>query len=694
MKYGHPLALGTGLVCAFAGAPAGMAQTEAENLGEITVTSPRVETPLNKVPYAIDLVGKDDIQLGTEQLGLDESLTKIPGLFMLNRYNFAQDLRIAIRGFGARANFGIRGIKIIADDIPQTLPDGQGGIDTIDLASAERVEVIRGPSSSLYGTASGGVINVITEKGPEVPFVEGRFSGGSYGFQKYNLKTGGQKGKLNYLFNIGRFELDGYRDHSRTESVIGNGKFTYEIDETSDLTTVINFVDSPVADDPGGLTAAEVQNDRRQAAPNNLLFDGGELLEQQQIGFVYRKEFAERHEIRLRNYYVFREFENKLPFGPFGGGQVAFNRFFFGGGAQYTFSGDMNRLIVGFDIDQQNDDRKRFGNDFGVKGPLRLNQDEEVSSIGFYVQNEQYLTDTITLTTGIRYDEVEFDVKDSFLADGDDSGDLKFDEVSPQVGLMWSPRREVNIYGNISTAFETPTTTEFANPNNGGTAGGFNPNLGAQTATNYEIGIKGFVPQLYGFTYNAAVFQIDVEDELVPFELPGQAGRSFFRNAGESTRRGVELSLSANPMPGLTTSFAYTYSDFEFDRFRVADATGATTVFDGNRIPGIPEHFGNLELRYDHPSGFYGVWNTLLVGSFFADDGNTTEIAGYGVSNFRSGYIKRIGDTEFSPFIGINNIFDKEYFSNVRLNADGGRFFEPAPEISAYAGISIRHDFF
>jgi iron complex outermembrane receptor protein len=665
----------------------GQEQGGVEELGEIVVTSPRVEKELVKVPAAIGVVDQDDIQLGTQQLGLDESLVKVPGVFMLNRYNFTQDLRIAIRGFGARANFGIRGIKLYADDIPLTLPDGQGGVDNIDLSSAERIEVIRGPSSSLYGTSSGGVINIYTEEGPATPFVEGRYSFGEYDFMKYNLKAGGQKDQLNYLVNVGRYELEGYRDHSRTESALLNSKFRYMIDGTSDLTAVINVVDSPVADDPGALTAAEVRANRKQAAPAALRFDGGELLEQHQIGLVYRKLLGDKHEVRLRNYYVFREFENKLAFRP--GGQVFFNRFFFGGGGQYIFHGDSNRFTFGFDLDAQNDDRKRFNNENGALGALTLNQDEDVVSIGFYAQNEYRLTETVELTTGIRYDKIEFEVNDSFLANGDDSGIIQFDNMSPMFGLLWGPRPELNIYGNISTAYETPSTTEFANPAAGGTAGGFNQNLKPQTAINSEVGVKGTLPW-WSTYYDLAVFHIKVEDELVPFELPGLPGRSFFNNAGESERDGLEVLLSARPLSGLTASFTYTYSAFEFESFRVVDAGGGVTVFDGNDILGIPRHFGNFEVTYFHSTGFYGIWNTQLVGPFFADNANSVEVDGYGVSNLRFGYVRDIGGVELSPFVGINNIFDKEYNANIRINAGFGRFFEPAPDMNAYAGLSLR----
>lgn len=657
---------------------AAYADEDADELSEITVTAPRVEVPITRVPAAISAVDRDDIQLGTQQLGLDESLTRVPGVYLQNRYNFTQDLRISIRGFGARSPFGIRGIRIFADDIPLTLPDGQGAVQAIDLASAQQVEVIRGPASSLYGAASGGVINVISEEGPEIPFVEGRYSGGSYNTHRYNLKSGGQFGDLNYMFSLGRLSTDGYRDLGKADITLFNSKFRYDIDATSDFTMVARAIDAPITGDPGGLTIDEVRQNRRQAAPGSIAQDAGQRADQQQVGFVYRNELAPRHEIRLRNYYVWRDFRQQLPFP--GSSIPAFERFFLGGGAQYTFTGDRNRFIVGFDVDDQTDDRERFNS---ITQARTQNQRENVSSIGIYLQNEYQMTDTLALTAGMRYDRIKFNVNDKME---DNSGSLLFDEMSPQFGVLWSPLREVNVYGNISTAFETPTTVEFANPVG---ATGFNPNLGPQSATNYEIGIKGMVPQWWGLTYDMAVFHIDVDDELIPFE---EGGQTFFNNAGRSERQGIELALSVNPMPGLRTSLAYTYSRFKFRDFVITDGGVPVNDFSGSYIPGIPRHFGFIEIAYDHPSGFYAIWDSLFASSLFAENANQVRVPGYSVSNFRAGYRHYAGNMEISPFVGVNNVFDKEYFNNIRINAGGGRFYEPAPERHFYAGVNIRYD--
>jgi len=665
----------------------------AVNLGDITVTSTRVDKSLYKVPAAISAVSQDDIQLARQELGLDESLAGVPGVFFQNRYNFGQGLRIAIRGFGARANFGIRGVKIFVDGIPDTTPDGQATLNDVDLGSAKRIEVIRGPSSSLYGSAAGGVISIYTEDGPPQPMIEGRTNFGSYGFRNYQLKAGGQKGKLNYFANLSHLDYGGYRVHSATQNTMFNSKFKYQIDSSSDFTTVINAVDTPVADDPGGLTAKEVAANREQAAPNNLKFDAGKVIDQQRVGFVYHKHFNAKNQIMLRNYYVWRGFANKLPFQ--NGGAVAFNRFFFGGGGQYINSdsllGHHNRVTVGFDVDRQSDDRTRRDNNYGVLGALSLNQNELVTSYGVFAQNEFSILNNVELTTGARYDVINFDVTDHFLVDGNNSGSLSFDHVSPMVGLRWTPVPAVNLYGNVSTSFETPTTTEFANPNNNGAAGGFNPNLKPQTAINYEIGAKGLLAGR--LSYNLALFTIDVKDELVPYELPGQSGRSFYRNAGKSTRNGLEAGVSFHPLSGLTTSLSYTYSDFTFDSYRTVDSAGNVSIYDGNRIPGVPRHLFHAEVSYYHPSGFYVDWDLLYASSFFANDANTVSTGNYTVANIRAGFLGHYGGWDITPYVGINNMFNQLYIANVRLNAGYGRYFEPAPELNVYGGLSLRYNF-
>jgi iron complex outermembrane receptor protein len=664
------------------------AEVDSDPLEEVIVIATRIPTDLASLPFAAGRVSGEQVQRARQQLGLDEALTVQPGLFFQNRYNFAQDLRIAIRGFGARANFGIRGIRIFADDIPQTLPDGQGSVDAIDLGSVQAIEVIRGPFSAVYGSASGGVIHIRTEDGPPSPFLSGRFNTGSYGFSEWQLKAGGQAGRLNWLVNGSSAELDGFREHAAYRNDLFNSKFRYDFDETASLTVLLNAVDSPTADDPGGLNAREVAANRRQAAPRNLQFNAGESLDQQTLGIAYRKAFKGGGELLLRNYYVQRDFFNRLPFDVNSngqGGSVDLDRSFAGFGVQYGWATDWagrnGRLIVGFDYDAQRDHRMRFANNDGVMGDLTTDQDEDVTTRALFVQDAIDLDDDLALTLGGRFDEVEYRVQDRTGASG--SGQRTFREFSPMLGLNWSLRETLRLYGNVSTSFDPPATTELANPY-GPT--GFNPDIESQTATNYEFGLKGLVSGR--LRYDLALFHIDVRDEIVPYELEG-SGQSFYRNAGRSKRDGLEAMLMMELLPGLTASAAYTWSDFAFEEF----SSPGGSVFDGNRIPGIPEHLVNLALDWAHASGLYAGWDLLYAGSFFADDANSVETGDYLVSNVRGGYRWQVDSWAIEPFVGINNLLDEDYMSNIRLNAAFGRYYEPAPGRNAYAGVLLSYRF-
>ena len=667
-----------GVLAAQQTAPANSAELE-----EIIVEATRLRRSLPRVPAAVSVVSQDEIQLGRQQLGLDEALTRVPGLFMQNRYNFAQDLRIAIRGFGARSSFGIRGIKIIVDGIPETLPDGQGQVDSIDLGATRQIEVIRGPSSSLYGNASGGVVNVTSERGPETPYVDARLTVGDYDFHKLQLKAGGQTERMDYFVSLSDSELDGYRAHSEAENTQFSGRFNFDLGADSSFLTVVNFTDQPISNDPGGINAAQAAADPRSARDRNVDFDAGEALQQTRLGFVYTLPLGERHEITARNYYVWRDFSNKLPFT--GGGAVDLARFFAGVGVAYRYNGmwgsKPSRWIVGVDLDDQDDDRRRYDNNLGSRGSLTFDQNERVTSKGVFAQNELALSDNLELSLGIRYDEVEFDVTDRFLSDGDDSGVRTLDEVSPMLGLLVSVTPTLNVYGTLSTAFETPTTTELANPSG---AGGFNPNLEPQTATNVEVGLRGTLGERSN--YELAVFQIDVEDELIPFELASSPGRDFFVNAGESSRTGLELAFSSQATDRLNLTLSYTYSDFEFETF--VDDNG--NDFSGNTLPGTAENVLFGEAIYSHPSGWFGALDALYVDEQFTNNANTAINDAYSIANLRFGFEGTIGSIVLSPFIGLNNLFDESYNANVRINAFGGRYFEPGPERNAYAGVSVR----
>lgn len=668
------------LISFTAGAQQTSAPTSTNPLDEIIVRATMIERDLAHTPAAVSIIDQDTIQLARQQLALDESLGSVPGLFMQNRFNFAQDLRVSIRGFGARAQFGIRGIKVLVDGIPETLPDGQGSVDSIDLGATSQIEVIRGPSSSLYGNASGGVISVISESGSEEPFAEMRLAGGSDDFQKVQLKAGGRGERLDYLISLSDTDYEGWRQQSHAENKQLTGRFGLDLGKDRELLTVVNFTDQPISDDAGGLTAAQVAANPRAAFPANVTFDAGESLDQTRVGFVYSMPLGEHHSITARNYYAWRDFGNLLP--TLVNGIVDLDREFMGGGFSYSYDGIFldrpNRLVAGTDFDDQDDERRRYNNNNGVQGTLGFDQNEHVTSAGVFLQNELSVTQRLQLTMGVRFDEVEFEVTDRYFADGfNDSGSKKFDDTSPMVGVVLDLGEETNLYATYSTAFETPTTTEFNKPDG---TGGFNLLLEPQTATNLEVGLRGTLSDRS--RYEVALFTIDVEDELIPFEVV--PGRNAFENAGESKRDGLEFSFIFNPTDRLSGTVSYTYSDFKFTNFG---------TFSGNVIPGTAENVVFGELAYTHPGGWFIAGETIYVDEQFGDNANTTVIDGYTVAGMRFGYDLDLGEFQLSPFLGVNNLFDEEYTANVRLNPFQSRYYEPAPGRNGYAGVTLAYHF-
>ncbi len=661
----------------------------------ISVSVSRSPEDVQRAPYAIGVLGAADIQGLQATASLDESLSQVPGVVVDNRYNFALGNRISIRGFGARSQFGVRGMRIIQDGIPLTLPDGQSQLNNLDLGAAGRIEVIRGPAAALYGNASNGVISVQTESAPPVPLrPEFRALGGSYGngrgYGKYDLTLGGQAGRFDYLGHLTYFDSDGFRTHSEARYTLLNTRLRYAPDPRSQLTLVVNYADAPLAESPSSLTdsIARVKPDTARAivlppeeCPSAPGFGGcqdlGEETRQGQAGLTYRRLLAEAHEISLMGYGLFRELDNRIPFR-----LIELERA--GGGlrAEYRHAppaGRLTRLTAGLDLDHQSDDRVEQYRDQETLGPLTLDQDERVTSLGLFGHAALLLASDLELTVSVRYDRVRFAVDDRLVTEGDpdDSGGRTMDQWSPLAGLSLAQAPWLNVYANIGRSFQTPTTTELTD-----TLGGFNPALEPERATNYEIGAKGTAGGR--LSYSLALFYSHIEDQLIGSEAAGTE-RVFFENAGSSIHRGIEAAVAALVAPGLSVTAAYTYSNFELDEFRTEAGD-----FSGNRVPGIPPHRLHARIGYARGPGPSGSFNLTAVDSYFVDSANESRNDGYVVADLRLGYNALLPGFEIVPFLGINNLSDVRYNSSVVVNAIAGRYYEPAPGRNAYAGLMLR----
>jgi iron complex outermembrane recepter protein len=660
-------------------------------LPEITVT--RAPEPLERVPYAVGVLDRTELQRGQQTLGIDEALNNLPGVVVSNRYNYSLDQRISIRGFGSRSNFGVRGLKILLDGVPQTLPDGQSQLTNVDFADIDRAEVLRGASSSLYGNASGGVISFRTERAAPGPFAQRlRIQGGSGDtdtddFYKWQSWTSGRSGNLSGTLSLSQFKTDGFRQHSSAEFRQLNGGLDYALSGTTLATLRLSLADNPRAQNPGALTFTEYNTNPDSAAANNIRRGADKDAQQHQLALGLQHFDAEGNEYSATIFGLVRDLANPLAAPPFPGAPptagtyVAIDRAV--GGIRGSLNRrlgateDSPRLIAGVDVQRMRDDRENFVSDAGLPTTaVLLDQREQVTELGPFAQVQWSPREQLLLSAGARYDWVQFDLDDRFITDGDDSGTETMAAASGNLGLSWTFNQQFVPYLNVSTAFETPTTTELVNKPDG--TGGLNPDLGPQRAVNYEIGARG--QPAHSVTYSVALFLGRITDAIV--QGPEVGGRAFFRNAGKTHNDGAEVGLSLTPLEWVTLSGAYTYARYRF-------ASGDS--LDGNRLPGVPEHFWRLGLRTSLPGDIYLDADHTISTSVAADDVNTPTlfIPAYSVTNARVGWDGRVGTMEIAPFVGVNNLLDRRYVGSVTLNGVGGRVFEPAPLRVIYVGAEL-----
>lgn len=673
------------LLCAGLPAAPVLAQELLEPI-TVTVTAPRLVMPLSELPAAVDMVDVDDATQGRQGLQMDEALNRIPGVFAQNRYNFAQDVRVSIRGFGARAPFGIRGLRILQDGIPETTPDGQSQVDAIDLLNAHSIEVLRGPNAALYGNATGGVVAISTRDGSNPRGHGGGVLRGSHGFQRLEATSEAGSASGSYSLTFHGLRFNGYRDQSRAEKRLLR-LHTAQAFESGDLNLHLRYLDAPLTEDPGALTRAETATDRRAAAPLALRLDSRQSAEQLTLGAQWRQSLGQGR-LRLNVFMTHRDYAQQLPF--FGTSQVAYERDFHGLSVGYERDFGPTRALFGLDLEQQQDDRTRncinaaleaSCNPPGepVVGPLALDQRERARTRGIFVQTDTLLGDDWNLALGLRHDRIRFEIDDHLRAGGENlSGRRVFDETSVSGGLIWHWRPGQQGFVNVATAFETPTFTEFADPSG---TGGFNPDLEPQSARSMELGVRGEAGIL---SYDVTAYAARVRDELVPFQLE-QGGRNFYRNAGRTAREGLEIGLDLRPHPQWNLRAAVSLNDFRYREFVVGGERR-----NGNRLPGLPREQLFLEAAW-RDGRWFAISDLLFTGDRFADDANTVRIDAQTLLNARIGRHWGHGPLRAEGFLAVNNLLDADTVDNLRINASFGRHFEPAPGRTFLVGVRLYH---
>jgi len=638
------------------------------DLENVIVKSTVINTNQKQAPFSVTLKSFNEDKNFSSQSSFSDFIKSTPGVFTTSSNNFSQDMRISIRGFGARSAFGIRGIKLIVDGIPETTPDGQSQLDNLPLGLISNIEILRGPNANLYGNSSGGVISINTLANPNDKFYRTSGIFGAYQYQSIQRTRVLDWKNSNLIIHYDKRRSNGYRDQSNYKTSMLNLKYINELDQNNKIVWQINYTDSPYAYDPGGLKLSEVEENRRQARKNNIDYDTYEKVKHLKTGLSWNYKKSENSFFDSYFFYQKRDFYSKLPFNF--GGIISIDRNYYGLGTKFTRNKNLenrnNTLVMGIDHLSQSDDRKRFKNNFGLKGDKTLSQMENFDTTGIYLVSQTNFNSGLLLRYGIRYDINSIGI--------DSNNKVNLDKINPSLGISYSINSSDNIFFSFGTSFETPTLNELSNNPDGS---GFNKDLKSNNAVNYEIGWR---KSLSNIAFEAVAYITNSDNEILPYEIELFPGKNFYRNVGSTLRQGIELSSSLSFQRGLF-NLNYTLSKNRFKEFRL-DGNDLSE----NLIPGIPSQMLDLELLLKLSRGRTLILTNRLIGERYADNLNETLVSSYNIFNVK--YSKDIfKKSQFS--LGVNNLFNEDFYDNIRINAFGKRYYEPAPKRNFYFAINF-----
>ncbi len=652
-------------------------------LPEITVQAARSAETEASAPFAVTLQNRSAQERAfTPGTSLDDVLRPLAGLWVNDRHHFALGERISIRGVGYRANFGVRGVQVVYDGVPLTLPDGQAFLDVVDPAVLRSVELIRSPASAFWGNGSGGVLFLSSRPADPSSSVRLRVQGGSFGQQQGLLETSGTIEDWTLHGYLSGNRQDGFRDHSEGYR-LRSGLNASRALSANTLLRLTAAGDVQETENPSSLTLEQFQSAPTQARPLFEEFNAGKESQQAQVGLSVNHDLGGTT-LSGSAHYVYRSLENPLPFGYITYGRNS-------GGVRVSIRRTEGRVEGGAGIDTgiQRDDRVEFSvTQNGAKGDsITLNQLETVANGAAFGYVRYNATDQLAVSGGLRLDGVRFEANDRLLDDGDDSGRRTFSAWSPSIGLSYNlekvlPKEVANalVFAHYSTAFDTPTASELSNRPDP-TQGGFNQTLQPQYTQGLEIGTRGLLPAAR-LQFDLALYQLQVDNLITSQRL--QSGYQFFENLGENTQRGLEASLTWTPRLPFEVAARYTGTRFTIDKPDVLDGVS----LDGNRVPGIPAHRGYMHLQAER----YGLWGRLSaegVPSYFVNDANTADTPGYVLIDVRLGHRGlEWQDLTLSPFLTIDNLLNERYAASVVVNG-GGEFYEPGPSRSFTAGLNV-----
>jgi len=670
------------------------------HLQEMLVTAVRGGGEVLQLPMAVSVIGSRDFAT-SRRVGLNDVLWATPGVLAQSRSG-GQDVRLTVRGFGARGNGDrsnagtIRGIKLLVDGIPETDPDGRTSLDLVDLQNAARIEVVRTNASTLFGNASGGVINIDSQTPFAAPYAELTTAVGSFGLKRGNLKVGAvlETGRLS--LSASRVVFDGWRGHTTNSSTQIHTSLVSELGKSTRLKLLAGGAITRLQI-PGALTQAQYDADAKQANATYAARNERRYNRVGRLGFSLSGAISEEHSFEILAY-IAPKILQRSERGTF----RDFNRYHLGGGITYQWKPAdipwLGRVTGGVDEAYQDGTILFYNLVSGNRGDsLRTNKREGANTLGVFLQMELQLADRISAVAGGRYDRQMY-LSEVFAAGAkskSSTDQLTLDHFTPKAALLCRLSAKHSLYLSIGGGVESPAFNEVDPPPTI-SDGHLNPFLKPMSSTTVEIGMKGYelfrdTPIIRSLLYSLAAYSITVRNEIVPYD-----GGLWFFSAGQSRRYGIELGTRVEFPYGFSLTTALTYLDAEYRTY--ANELGE---FSGREVPGIPPTVINSRVQYVSPFGLSIDLGLEHIGSYYADDSNSARVPSYSLVHTSAGYRLRAGSMSASAFVGVNNLMDQKHVPSAFINpstrsssgtAIAPAYLEPGLPRNAFGGFALHLD--
>jgi iron complex outermembrane receptor protein len=675
--------------------------TVSNLLDEVVITATRVKQRIIDIPYSVYRISFQNFEFD-RKIGSGDVLSPVPGLFLQSRYG-NHDVRFSIRGFGSRSNSGVRGIRILLDDIPESEPDGQTRLEAIDFNSIGRIEVVKGNSSSLYTNAPGGVANFINDIDFNRSSVVQFNQIGSFGLIRNGIKAAVKTAKYRFLTTYSYQNYDGYRPHNNEYWHILNMVLETTPSPNTSLKILGYFVDGEIKL-PGSLTKAEFEADPYQASQRSIDRDEKRITTKGRIGIRYDAKFGRslNNEIEITTFGTIKYFDRTAK------DYRVINRYGLGLTARYVnttrFWDHVNEFSVGGDVFTQPARTEYYENIGGTKGDQILQLvSEGINNTGFYLsENFEIVKRKFFLLLTGRYDYVTYKQTEETLPSRSDK--RIFNAFTPKLALNYKLTPMIALYTSFGLSFDSPANNELESPD---PAYLFNQDLQAQESLNFELGIKGnlykskeeFFRKIF---FEATLFDVIVDNEIIPYEVLGDV---YYRNAANTNRMGIELGGQLEIYRNLNFAAAYTFSYFKYNSYTARsidqDSTGNVIAtdqnFSGNIVPSVPENNLYLSLSYSYPVirqiNLFAKVSYQGISGLWVDDANTDKTKAYNLLNSVLGVDMKFGKFNLMASGGVNNILDEIYVGFTNTNSADKRYYEAGAPRDYFVSLNLGYTF-